>query len=335
MKKFLKNVLSSVLVLLFLFFLFFLAYIYVPRNVNDTKKSFLETSPEEYSSMSQLRKDVLFSFDNFVLQSSTSSAKKLIQLVYSSPYKLNKEILADIKEEVENYNGDRLKVWYVYNMGTIAKLKDKSICFDLSTVITSYNLLELSNVCDYLLLTHEDGDHFNPGVAKNVLEKGSRVIILDETGIFEKSIQSLVSENLWENIYNLDNKKRVEIGDLSVLGIKTMHRMDEKKDNSWLEVSLGGYNIVHTGDGVLDDYKEAQLLGKVDVLLANVIVYPISLKDIASDYVIPLHMHELGHDRSFLERNSYNSYLQELDRYDGTLESKIYPLLWGESLEIE
>jgi L-ascorbate metabolism protein UlaG (beta-lactamase superfamily) len=335
MKKLLKRTVQSISTILLLFILSYIGYVYNPKKVLDIKKSLDSTSLQDISSISGERKELLFSFDNFVLESSTKSSKKLVQLIYSNPYKLNRLVLRDIKNEVENYSGDNLKTWYVYNMGTISKYDDTVICFDLSTVVASSELLDLSTVCDYLLLSHGDGDHFSPRIVKNVLENEGRVIIQEETGVFEQSIKVLVGEELWANIYNLENRKSYEFGEIEILAIKTMHRMEREKDNSWLKVNLGEYNIVHTGDGVLDDYRDSEFLGDIDLLLANVIVVPLNLEDLNARYVIPLHMHELGHDRKFLEENSFRPYLDTLDNYEGEIVSKIYPLLWGESIEIE
>lgn len=334
MKRFLKEVFKSIIILLLLFFLFFLGYIYEPKKILRVKESLDSSTPEEYSGMSSERKEVLLTFDNFILESSTKGAKKLIQLIYSNPYKLNRLVLKDIKKEIEEYEGEKLKIWYVYNMGVIAKYEENVLCFDLSTVIASSNLLKLSDTCKYLFISHGDGDHFSPRIVKRILENNGKVIIQDNTKIFEESIKILVLEDSWKNIYNLDNGKEYSIGNMTVLGIKTMHRMEKEKDNAWLGVRVGEYNIVHTGDGVLDSHTDANLFGDIDVLLTNVIVVPLSLKDIDANYVIPLHMHELGHNREFLEENSFGSYFKKLDSFEGDIRSKIYPLMWGESIEI-
>lgn len=334
MKRFLKEVFKGIIILLLLFFLCFLGYIYVPKKILRVKESLNNSSPEEYSTMSVEREEVLSAFDDFILESSTKEANKLIQLIYSNSYKLNRLVLEDIKKEVEDYNGEKLKIWYVYNMGIVAKYEGDILCFDLSTVIASSNLLELADSCNYLFISHGDGDHFSPRVVKRILENSGKIIIQDDTGIFEESIKILVSEDSWENIYNLDNGKEYSIGGIDILGIKTMHRMEKEKDNTWFSVMVGEYNIVHTGDGVLDNHTDANLLGDIDVLLTNVIVVPLSLKDIDANYVIPLHMHELGHNREFLEKNSFSSYFKTLDGFEGDIRSRIYPLMWGEGIEI-
>ena len=70
----------------------------------------------------------------------------------------------------------------------------------------------------------------------------------------------------------------------------------------------------------------------VDVFLATY-----DLRDGNARYIIPLHLHEVGHDRSFLERVSYMNYLdrseeiqEELDRVGRSL--KIVLMMWGEHL---
>lgn len=335
MKKFLVELLRGICIIVFGFFLFFLGYIFLPNRVVELKESLDDTIPQEYSSMSSERKTYLLSFDDFILKSATTKTKNILQLIYSNPYKLDRIILDDIQEEVAKYNGKNLKLWYVYNMGVIGKVDEDVVCFDLSTLIISINLLNLADMCDYLLISHGDGDHLNPAVVKKVLNNGGVVVTQDETGILKENIQSLVPKILWENVYNLANKEQYKIDEISILGIKTMRRMDDQNDNTWFRVKIKDYNIVHTGDGVLDNYEDMDFLGEVDVLLSNVIVNPLSLEDVNAEYVIPLHMHELGHNREFLEENSYTSYFEVLDSYRGNLRSKVYPLVWGESIEIE
>ena len=100
-------------------------------------------------------------------------------------------------------------------------------------------------------------------------------------------------------------------------------------------ISIEGFNILHTGDGTLNDSKEWSEFGEIDLLLANTIIQPIDLRDSNARYIIPLHMHEIGHDKRFLEENSFNAYFTKLESFDGDINSRISPLVWGESTEIE
>lgn len=334
MKRFFKSILTNVLILVLMVVVVIVSLIYIPKDCKIWKEKIAKTSPEEYSVISNERKSILEDFDSFILDSATDNSKNMVQLAYSKPFKLNWYIQRDILEEVEEEISDNeLKIWYVYNMGIVAKTEDKVVCFDLSTVIPTPNLLKLSDICDYLVLSHGDGDHFSPLVVRRVLENNGKVIIQDESGIWENTIKALVTEDLYSNIFNLENEKDYTVGDISVYSLRTKHR-GEEKDNTWFSVKVDDFNIVHTGDGTLNDSKDWEKFGGIDLLLANTIVQPIDLRDSKARYIVPLHLHELGHNREFLEENSFTGYFKKLDNYDGNMSSEIYPLLWGESLTI-
>ncbi len=335
MKKIWKEILTSLLVLIFLAVGSVVASIYIPKETKEWESKIVSTTPEEYSLISEKRKDILKVFDDFVLDSGTNDGKNIFQIIFSKQFKLNRLLQRNILEEIESYSKEYvLKVWYVYNMGTIAKVNDNVICFDLSTVVPTPSLLKLSGSCDYLFLSHGDGDHLNALVVKNVLENGGKIVIQDDIGILEEVIKKLVSEEIYGNIYNLDNEEEYDIGGVRVFSFKTTHRGSEEKDNAWMYVSVDGFNILHTGDGVLNDSREWEKFGDIDLLLANTIIQPIDLRDSNAKYVIPLHMHELSHNMRFIEENSFTKYFEKLKDFDGTISSKIYPLIWGESIEV-
>ena len=219
-------------------------------------------------------------------------------------------------------------------MGVIAKSGESVICFDLSTPIPSIPLLQLSSVCNYLVISHGDGDHFSPFVVKNVLKNNGKVIFQDGEDILQETIEALVSDEEQEGIFNLNNETETVIDGISFYSLQTAHRGDEEKVNAWTSVKVNGFNIVHTGDGTLGDHTKWSSFGDIDVLLANSIIQSIDLKDANARYIVPLHLHELGHNRSFLEENCFTSYLNTLDTYEGDISSKIYLLLWGESIDI-
>lgn len=335
MKKIWKEMFTSLLVLIFLIVGVVIALVYIPKETKLWESKIGLTVPEEYLQMSDVRKNILQEFDDFVLDSATSDRKNILQIVFSRQFKLNWLLQEGISEELGSYSEeDVLKVWYVYNMGIIGKVNDTVVCFDLSTVVPTPSLLKLANSCDYIFLSHGDGDHLNALVLKNVLENGGKVVIQDDTGMWKEIIKKLVSEDLYGNIYNLDSEKEYEVGDIKVYSLMTTHRGSTEEDNAWMYVSVDDFNILHTGDGTLNDSKGWEKFKDIDLLLANTIIQPIDLRDSNARYIIPLHMHELSHDMRFLKENSFATYFEKLKSFEGTIPSKIYPLMWGESIEI-
>lgn len=335
MKKIWKEILTSLLILILLVIGVAIALTYIPKNTKAWGLEIGQTAPEEYLQMSDERTYLLEEFDDFVLSSGTNDGKNILQLIFSEQFKLNWLLQGDIQEELESYSKkDVLKIWYVYNMGVISKVNEIIICFDLSTVVPTPSLLKLSESCDYLFFSHGDGDHLNVLVVKRVLENGGRVVMQDDTGMWEEITKGLISEDLYGNIYNLNSGKEYEIGDVKVFSFKTTHRGSTEEDNAWMYVSVDGFNILHTGDGTLNDSREWENFDDIDLLLANTIIQPIDLRDSNARDIIPLHMHELSHDMRFLKENSFTTYLEKLKSFKDIIPSKIYPLMWGESIEI-
>lgn len=313
-----------------------IAFIYMPQDSKDWKEKISSTSPEEYSIMSEERKEILEEFDTFVLNSASESSPSIFKMAFSKQFKLNwllqKDIYGEMQKEVEE---NSLRVWYVYNMGIIAKTDNTVVCFDLSTVIPTPQLIDLAKSCDYLFLSHTDGDHLNALAVREVLRSGGKVLMQNNTGIVGETLKSLVSESQLENVSILESEKEYLIDDIRIYSVQTTHRGSQEQGNTWFSVTVNDFNIVHTGDGTLEDSSEWSKFGNIDLLLANTIIQPIDLRDSNARYIIPLHMHEIGHNRSFLEENSFVSYFEKLDSFEDTVSSKIYPLLWGESISIQ
>jgi len=336
MKKIFKGILESILIVVLLVGIVVICFLYIPQDSKDWSERISSTSPEEYSVMSEERKNILKEFDTFILNSASENYPSILKISFSKQFKLNwllqKDTYKEIQEEVKE---DSLKVWYVYNMGVITKTDDTVVCFDLSTVIPTPQLIDLAKTCDYLFLSHTDGDHLNALAVQEVLKNGGKVIMQDNMGIVGETIKSLTSEDQFENVSILESEKEYTIDGIKIYSIQTTHRGSQEQDNTWFSVTINGFNIVHTGDGTLNDSSEWSKFGDIDLLLTNTIIQPIDLRDSNARYIVPLHMHELGHNRSFLEENNFTSYFEKLENFEDTISSKIYPLLWGESISIQ
>ena len=335
MKKILKGILESILIIISLGIITVVAFVYMPQDSKDWKEKISSTSPEEYSVMNEERKNILEEFDTFVLDSASEESPNIFKISFSKQFKLNWNILKDVAEEVkEDTEEGRLKIWYVYNMGIVAKTNSTVVCFDLSTVIPSPQLIDLARSCNYLFLSHTDGDHLNALAVREILKNGGIVVMQDNMGIVGETLKSLVSKDQFENVLILESEKEYLIGDIKIYSVQTTHRGSQEQSNTWFSVTVNGFNIVHTGDGTLNDSSEWSKFGNIDLLLANTIVQPIDLRDSNAGYIIPLHMHELSHEKSFLEENSFASYFEKLENFEDTISSQIYPLMWGESILI-
>jgi mRNA degradation ribonuclease J1/J2 len=123
-------------------------------------------------------------------------------------------------------------------MGIIAKTDDTVICFDLSTVIPTPQLIDLAKTCNYLFLSHTDGDHLNALAVQEVLKNGGKVIMQDNIGIVGETIKSLTSEEQFENVSILESEKEYTINDIEIYSIQTTHRGSQEQDNTMVSVTV-------------------------------------------------------------------------------------------------
>ena len=121
------------------------------------------TSPENTS---ETRLAVLSDFDEFI---KTKFKDLTTPQGYQEVYMLLKTRIdrAIIEINETSVPPGELKLWYIYNMGVIAKTSNATIGFDLAGTYIYPSLADLSGYVDVLLISHTHGDHFN----KNVIMK--------------------------------------------------------------------------------------------------------------------------------------------------------------------
>jgi len=175
-----------------------------------------------------------------------------------------------------------LAVWYLYNMGYVFKTPESCFGIDISAV----NSERLAGDLDFLLTTHDHGDHFWVPLLDSMIKAGKPVVTLWYKG---SKVVTKPTQFKFGHV-----RVKVDIGD--------HHREDaDGKDNMLMyqvdcPIGDGTCTIYHSGDG--NNYLKMHPDRKVDIYIPHVQV-GMSIED-AVHYLKPQitlvsHVMELGH----------------------------------------
>ncbi|MEM4332152.1 MAG: MBL fold metallo-hydrolase [Candidatus Micrarchaeia archaeon] len=301
------------------------------------------------------RKEVLLKVDEFAI--STFPFSSILRSVYSSEFMqfFHSRITKAISEiRAAKVPAGKVRVWYLYNMGVVAKSANITIGFDIGGTWLDPSIGELSKDLDVLVITHNHADHFDPAVVKGVLQKGGIVIFpgekvsireitssdgLRKTYLIDRDENGIEPAEALEKIYGISPKnvvflksgETVDIRGVRITSYAAKHYVDWELDTkweilrntsvSWFYVNISNRTILHTGDGyLLYREKDYERLGNmpIDIMIIH---YPDdrALEKYSSSLhkvkrIVPLHLYEFGHG---LEEVSLNMrYKQALENYD-------------------
>jgi len=260
----------------------------------------------------------------------------------------------------------KVKIWYVYNMGVIAKTEDKTIAFDLAGIYAYSNMADFAKYIDILVISHFDGDHFDLSVVKEALKNGVTVIIPGDKMLFkgkefgrdpngENAVSLIKKRNgiSSDNLISLEPQKKTIIKGVEITAYPSKHLHNPDEEDSfvnppvnWYYVNLSGLTLLHTGDGASFDYQPDFTDKSIDVY----IIHSPNLDPMTNDSlmklapyaktILPLHVLELGHGSDILNKNHdwYMNYQSILDNYSNgyyrqlQVKARFIPMIWGESL---
>lgn len=267
--------------------------------------------------------------------------------------------------QTEVPNG-KIKIWYIYNMGVIAKSEDKTIAFDLAGDYAYPNIADFTKYIDVLVITHFHGDHISPYVFKEALKNGVAVIVPGDKVLlkgneFVRDPKGEDAVDLIKKLNGIDLNNLISIKPLektTVKGIEItaypsihIHNPDEEASFidipvNWYYVNLSGFTILHMGDGTSFDYQPDFTNKNIDVFVTHSTNLDPMTKDRLIKLVpnartiLPMHVLELGHGPGIVDKNSdstmnYQSIMDDYsDGYYKGLEGKtrFIPMIWGESI---
>ena len=325
--------LFSLLFTLFIGIFIVVSYVYAPSSVTELNK---KINNSKILPLDEKRISVVKEYGEFLSNGLPNSVPKLYFYWLSRQRKMSdlrvKRAINEIKDaQVEM---EAVRVWSLLNMGVVVKTNKHTITFDTANLPFSQAHNELANIVDIFLVTHADGDHYDPSLLKKAVKKNKK-IVLPEGFIFESEKP--------ENITIISSGKTVDIDGVKITGYQTDHRGDGnfREPSFWFEVESDGFKLLHTGDG--RDFKnkseseEVYGMKDFDILLGNIMLHPFNIRDLKPRVYIPLHMYkfmsgQLSYQESTIENvlNTHKQYEKDLQGIDIVYllpgESFIYPL---------
>lgn len=261
----------------------------------------------------------------------------------------------------------KVKIWYIYNMGIIAKSEDMTIAFDLAGTYVYPNMPDFAKYIDILFITHFHNDHFDQGVVSAALKNGVMVVIPDEKVRLEgnqlikddngENVLDYISRNSgtrFNNLIAIKPQEKKTIKGVEIIAYPANH-IGPAEDNGivpypldWYYVNLSGLKILHAGDGTSFNYPLNFTNQNIDVFIFHSTTLDPLIKDTLSKLVpnpkniLPLHVLELGHGSDIVNEklNSLMTYKSVLNDYSGGyynydgvhVKTRFLPMIWGESI---
>jgi L-ascorbate metabolism protein UlaG (beta-lactamase superfamily) len=329
----------------------------IPKEVFTLNDKIDSDSPENTS---ENRTDLLKQIDDFVKGS--VSGKGFSPKIYS----LVKVRLDQALKEIPNTQvpKGRVKIWYIYNMGVIAKSGDITIAFDLASSTVYSNMADFTKYIDVLLITHPHGDHLDLSVVKEALKNGVTVIIPGDKVLFDETDQLIKDpkgEDLVsfikrrnkidsDNLISLQPQEKTLIKGVEITAYPSDHTYNpgpNEDPNSifpfpvdWYLVNLSGITILHMGDGTDKFNYQPNFINKnIDVFIThntdprtneNLVRLVPNAKNI-----LPLHVWELQHGSDIVNYMNYKNVLDDYSNgyYKGLQgKTRLVPMIWGESI---
>ena len=315
----------------------------VPASVIEFSERIAASSPEV---LDDGRRELLSDFDSFILESAPRSwgRRRLPwEFPFLAPTKLTERQTRKAVEEIRTTEipSGKLRLWYLYNMGIVAKTSEATVAFDISSPPFCKEHRKLADLVDVFITSHRHGDHYDTPLLRAGVEKGATAVFPKGCGL-ARTLRSGADSAASERVVELNSAEEFVTGDIKVTFFQTDHRGDKLYffPCGWFQVEMSGFKLLHTGDGQnFKNRAEREQLHQqkdLDIFLVNIALSPFEARDLGPRVVIPLHMHEIMHNKGFLSRSRYEDALAQYAEHAKDLEGiEIKPLLWGESLEIE
>jgi len=322
-----KNLHALIFTLLLVVFLF-VSYVFTPQSVKSLNQKINDSNPLV---LDQARLDLIKEYGEFLSKGLPKSAPALYFYWLSNQRKLSDLRVKHAIDEIKNTQVDdkEIKVWSMLNMGVVFKTSKHTIAIDTANLPFSYAHYELAKLADIFLVTHDDGDHYDPTLLKKAVEENKKVILPEGFG-FQSSKP--------ENVIMLKDGQTVEVNGVKITGYQTDHRGDNNfaEGGNWYEIESDGIKILHTGDGRdfknKEQYQKVYSMGDIDILLGNIMLHSYNIRDLNPKVFIPMHMYKFMSGGGAIQDSIIETVLNTHEQYKNELfgSEKVY-LLPGES----
>lgn len=306
-------------------------YFYIPPSVKDLHKRI--NQPTSIASNAE-RLSLIQEYENLLAKNLPENNPALYFYWFSNQRKISDLRVKKAIEEIKNtkINPNEIKVWSLLNMGVVIKTNGKTIAIDTANLPFSQAHNELVDTVDAFVVTHMDGDHYDPTLLKKALSRNKKVIFPEGIPLLGGSSNSIaVASGTSENV-----------GEVKITAYQTDHRGDGNfnEPNAWFIIEVDGFKLLHTGDG--RDFKNKEESQKVyamkdfDILLGNSntnsTLHPYNIRDLKPKVLIPLHLFKFMSGNDLYQESTIEAISKKYEQYTKDLQGieKIY-LLPGES----
>lgn len=326
-----KEIFKSLFFILIFGTVIILSYFYIPSSVKKLNEKINQSSP---TNLGTARLNLFKEYGNFLGRNLPENNPALYFYWYSNQRKISDLRIKKAIEEIKNtkINPNEIKIWSLLNMGVVIKTSGKTIAIDTANLPFSQAHNELVDIVDAFVVTHMDGDHYDPTLLKKALSRNKKVIFLDGIPLLGGSSNNIaVASGTSENV-----------GEVIITAYQTDHRGDGNFNEpcAWFIIEVDGFKLLHTGDG--RDFKNKEESQKVyamkdfDILLGNSntnsTLHPYNIRDLKPKVLIPLHLFKFMSGNDLYQESTIEAVSKKYEQYAKDLQDmeKIY-LLPGES----
>lgn len=323
MKEFVK---SSFFILV-LGIIIAVSYFYTPTSIKVLNNKINQSNP---TSSDTARLNLFKEYGNFLIHHLPENNPALYFYWYSNQRKISDLRVKKAVEEIKNTKVDtgKIKIWSLLNMGVVLKTKTHTLAIDTANLPFSQAHNGLAELVDIFIVSHMDGDHYDPTLLKKALSKNKKVIFLDGIPLLENNSNNITIAS--GEFKNVDGIK--------VSAYQTDHRGDGNfiEPCAWFIVEIDGFKLLHTGDGRdfknKSEYQKVYSMRDFDVLLANNQLHPYNIRDLGPKILIPLHLFKFMSGDDLYRESTIEAVMENFEKYSKDLQGiKRIFLLPGES----
>jgi len=322
-----KEIFKSLFFILIFGIVIAFLYFYIPSSVKELNEKINLANPIDSS---QTRLDLYNEYGDFLGRKLPENNPALYFYWYSNQRKISDLRVKKAFKEIKNTHSgnNEIKIWSLLNMGVVIKTYGKTIAIDIANLPFSQAHNELIDIIDIFIVTHMDGDHYDPTLLKKALNKNKKVIFLDGIPLLGDA----------SNNIGVASGETKDVNGVKVTAYQTDHRGDGNFNEpcAWFIIELDGHKLLHTGDG--REFKNKNEQQKVysmkdfDILLANNQLHPYNIRDLNPEILIPLHLFKFMSGNNLYEESTIEAVMENYAKYSKDLQGieKIF-LLPGES----
>jgi len=305
-----KEVHKSILYILIFGVVTAILYFFIPSSVNKLNQKINQSNPTKPDTA---RLNLFKEYGNFIGRKLPENNPAIYFYWYSNQRKMSDLRVKKAIQEIKNTKPEKneIKIWSLLNMGVVVKTSEKTIAIDTANLPFSQAHNELVNLVDIFLITHTDGDHYDPTLLKKALDYNKKVVFLEGFYGPEGKSKSI----------NLKSGEEKDIDSVKITAYQTDHRGDGNFNDPcvWFVIEVGGFKLLHTGDGRefknRDEYQKVYSMKDFDILLANNQTHPYNIRDLGSEVLIPLHLFKFMGGNDLYQESTIQAVSENYSKY--------------------